>query len=77
MTIKCYFRLLDKDGLVYTHFLDLVPLDDGKADTVVAAIKRVIQEKGLPTNKLYGLGTDGAAVMTGMKSVLHLMDCVK
>ncbi|XP_034093435.1 uncharacterized protein LOC117560614 [Gymnodraco acuticeps] len=63
--LDLHVRLLDKDGLVYTHFLDLVPLDDGKADTVVAAIKRVIQEKGLPTNKLYGLGTDGAAVMTG------------
>ncbi|KAK1896663.1 Zinc finger protein 862, partial [Dissostichus eleginoides] len=38
---------------------------DGKADSVVAAIKSVLQKKELPVDRLYGLGTDGAAVMTG------------
>lgn len=58
-------RSIDKEGLVFNHFLDLVPIADGKADTIVAAVKNVILKKGLPTEKLYGLGTDGAAVMTG------------
>jgi len=31
----------------------------------VAAIKEVLHKKNVPTNTLYGLGTDGAAVMTG------------
>lgn len=29
-------------------------------------IKEVLHKKGIPTERLYGLGTDGAAVMTGM-----------
>lgn len=43
----------------------MVSLEDGKADTVVAAMKDIIHKNELPTNRLYGLGTDGAAVMTG------------
>ncbi|KAI9532867.1 hypothetical protein NQZ68_028566 [Dissostichus eleginoides] len=46
-------------------FLDLVTLEDGKADSVVAAIKSALQKKELPVDRLYGLRTDGAAVMTG------------
>ena len=34
----------------------------------VAAIKEVLHKKRIPTKRLYGLGTDGAAVMTGMNS---------
>ncbi|KAL2092744.1 hypothetical protein ACEWY4_012542 [Coilia grayii] len=54
-------RYLDKEGKVYNQFLDLVLVMDGKADTIVSAVKTVL----LKTEKLYGLGTDGAAVMTG------------
>lgn len=43
----------------------MVPLNDGKADTIVEAIREVITVKGIPTNQIFGLGTDGAAVMTG------------
>ncbi|KAI9516401.1 hypothetical protein NQZ68_015902 [Dissostichus eleginoides] len=46
----------------------MVTLEDGKADSVVAAIKNVLQnvlqKKELLVDRLYGLGTDGAAVMT-------------
>jgi hypothetical protein len=38
---------------------------DGKADTIVSAVKTDLLKKGIPTEKLYGLGTDGAADMTG------------
>ncbi|KAF3856853.1 hypothetical protein F7725_017576 [Dissostichus mawsoni] len=50
---------LDKEGHVLNQFLDLVAIADGKANTVVNAIKDVMLKKGLPTEKLYGLGTDG------------------
>jgi len=43
----------------------MISVPDGKAKTIVAAIKGVLLKKGIPTAKLYGLGTDGAAVMTG------------
>ncbi|KAK5933090.1 hypothetical protein CgunFtcFv8_004746 [Champsocephalus gunnari] len=63
--LDLHVRHLDKEGCVFNHFLDLVTLEDGKADSVVAAIKSVLQKKELPVDRLYGLGTDGAAVMTG------------
>ncbi|KAK5921451.1 hypothetical protein CgunFtcFv8_025156 [Champsocephalus gunnari] len=63
--LDLHVRHLDKEGCVFNHFLDLVTLEDGKADSVVAAIKSVLQKKELPVDGLYGLGTDGAAVMTG------------
>ena len=56
---------MDKEGKVYNQFLDLVAVPDGKADTIVSAVKQVLVEKGVPTERLFGLGTDGAAVMTG------------
>lgn len=57
---------MNAEGQLYSQFLDLVHLTDGKADTILAAIKEVLYKKKLPTEKLYGLGTYGAAVMTGM-----------
>lgn len=51
---------------MFNQFLDLVELADGKADTIVAAIKALICKKGLPSDRLHGVGTDGAAVMTGI-----------
>ena len=60
-----FYRYLDKEGHVYNLFLDLVSVMDGKADTIVSAVKTDLLKKGIPTEKLYGLGTDGAAVMTG------------
>ncbi|KAK0137344.1 Zinc finger protein 862 [Merluccius polli] len=63
--LDLHIRYLDKEGQVYNQFLDLVSVMDGKADTIVSAVKTVLLKKGIPTEKLYGLGTDGAAVMTG------------
>ena len=59
------FRYLDNEGLVFNQFLDIVSVPDGRADTIVTAIKTVLMNKNMPTEKLYGIGTDGAAVMTG------------
>lgn len=66
--VVCILRYMDKEGQLFSQFLDLVNVSDGKADTIVAAIKDVLHKKKIPTQRLYGLGTDGAAVMTGMNS---------
>lgn len=60
------FRYLDKEGLVFNQFLDIMRVSDGESDTIVTAVKTVLQNKQVPTEKLCGLGTDGAAVMTGI-----------
>lgn len=64
-------RYLDKEGKLFSQFLDLVPVHDGKANTIVAMIKEVLHKKGIPTERLYGLGTDGTAVMTGMCELIQ------
>ncbi len=33
-----FVRYLDREGKLYCHFLALVPIADGKADTIVAAV---------------------------------------
>ncbi|XP_050960919.1 E3 SUMO-protein ligase KIAA1586 isoform X2 [Labeo rohita] len=63
--LDLHVRYMDKEGKTFNQFLDLVSVPDGKADTIVSAVKKVLLEKGIPTERLYGLGTDGAAVMTG------------
>ncbi|XP_073672240.1 zinc finger protein 862-like [Paramisgurnus dabryanus] len=63
--LDIHIRYLDKEGRVFNQFLDMVSVYDGKADTIVAAVKDAIQKKELPVDRLYGIGTDGAAVMTG------------
>ncbi|XP_036975521.1 zinc finger protein 862-like isoform X3 [Acanthopagrus latus] len=63
--LDLHIRYLDKEGLVFNQFLDIVTVCDGKADTIVTAVKAVLQNKQVPTEKLCGLSTDGAAVMTG------------
>lgn len=59
-------RYMDQKGQLWSIFLDLLSVPDGRAATLVSAIKNVLQVKNIPTQKLFGLGTDGAAVMTGM-----------
>lgn len=57
---------MDNAGNVFCQFLDLICLTDGKADSIVAALKNIVYTKGIPTHLIFGLGTDGAAVMTGV-----------
>ncbi|KAL3064913.1 hypothetical protein OYC64_001027 [Pagothenia borchgrevinki] len=60
-----HVRYLDQEGKLWSQFLDLICLTDGKADSIVLALKNIIQMKGIPVHVIFGLGTDGAAVMTG------------
>lgn len=46
----CMFsRYMDQEGHLYNQFLDLVSVPDGKADTIIAAIKVVLHIKKIPT----------------------------
>ncbi|KAK5900707.1 hypothetical protein CgunFtcFv8_025642 [Champsocephalus gunnari] len=64
--LDVHVRYMDKNGLLYSQFLDLVTVSDGRADTIVKAIRTILTKKNIPTQRIYGLGTDGAAVMTDM-----------
>lgn len=49
----------------------MVAIPDRTADTIVEAVRDVVDKKGIPVNRLYGLGTDGASVMTGNLHVIE------
>lgn len=63
--IKHFLGTWTEKASFFCQFLDMVPLNDGKADTIAEAIREVITVKAIPTARIFGLGTDGAAVMTG------------
>jgi hypothetical protein len=65
-----FSRYMDQEVQLYNQFLDLVSVPDGKADT--PPIKEVLHIRKIPTERLYGLGTDRAAVMTGMDTTQGL-----
>ncbi|CAK6969143.1 zinc finger protein 862-like isoform X1 [Scomber scombrus] len=50
-----HIRYADKEGLLFNQFLDIVSVPDGKALTIVAAVKEVLHKKQPPTHKFYGL----------------------
>ena len=61
-------RFVTEDFLPKTRFLK--NLSYGKAATILDTLKAVLAEKRLPhpvLSKVFGLGSDGAAVMTGVK----------
>lgn len=47
---------------LFCQFLDLVPLPDGKADTIMVAVPGIIDQKGNPRDKTFGPRTDGMAM---------------
>ena len=51
------------DAVCKTVFMDCVSVPDGKALTVVNAVKTVITKFGLDISKVVGLGRDSASAM--------------
>ena len=66
-TLIVYIRLVSK-GEIITNFLELVKLPGGKADEIPGTLLDVMTSRNLPLEKLFGLATDGASVMTGVRS---------
>lgn len=62
-----YLTYIDEDGYGKTAFVDILNINDGKADTIVNSLKSTMEKLNIDLNKIVGLGTDGAAVMTGCK----------
>ncbi len=62
------FTRFTVDGRAVTKFLGNYTVTDGKADTIVSKLENIIQDHQLDVAKLIGLGSDGAAVMTGRLS---------
>ncbi|XP_071169572.1 zinc finger protein 862-like [Mytilus edulis] len=61
-------RYITENNQVKTSFLGMVELPDGKAETIMNALDKFLNELQLPTEDLIGLGSDGASVMVGRKS---------
>ena len=57
-----------KLGVAITKFLINVPLKDGCAHTIVAAVAKQCGKLGIDLTKMTSLATDGASVMMGRKS---------
>ena len=53
-----------------THFLSDVHLDSATGLGIFRAIEQELASRKIPLTKVYGLGTDGASVMTGAKTGL-------
>lgn len=60
-----------KDGQVQVLFGENVEVENGKAVTIVDAIRSFLVRHNVPLAKLIGLGTDGASVMTGRVNGVH------
>ncbi|XP_048258860.1 uncharacterized protein LOC124119216 [Haliotis rufescens] len=63
------------EGCVKIYFGKNVDVIDGKADTIASAILNYLQEKRIPPSKVAGLGSDGAAVMTGRINGVGTTNC--
>ncbi len=60
----CFYQIHKQGDLLNSQFLDLMEICS-RADTIVKVIKEVLK-KGITVLKIYGLGTDGTDVMTGI-----------
>ena len=64
------FRWVDENLEVHEDFVDLHPLNDTKADTIVKVILDTIQRMGLKIENARGQCYDGASTMAGVKNGL-------
>lgn len=56
------------NGKVKVFFLENREVIDGKANTIMEALVECLQEWGIQMELVVGLGSDGAAVMMGVRS---------
>lgn len=62
-----FIRIMVK-GQAQTHFLKIADICDGKAETIEEKLLSVCSQSQISLNKVFGFGSDGAAVMTGCRS---------
>ena len=56
-----------KSGEVNMRFFELTELHGGNAEAILDTILRTLEQKRLPIEKAYGIATDGASVMIGVR----------
>ena len=66
-TLIFYVRFVS-NGEVTTRFLELSKLAGGTAEHILDSLLEVMETRHLPVEKLFGMATDGASVMTGTRS---------
>ena len=66
-TLIVYIRFVS-NGEVTTRFLELSKLADGTAEQILDCVVKIMETRHLPVEKLFGIATDGASVMTGTHS---------
>ena len=65
-----YICFMTEDFVPTTRFVKNLDLSDGKAIAILDCLKTVLKENHVPPpvlSKVFGLGSDGASVMTGHK----------
>ena len=62
-----YARVVDKDFTGHSHFVANIRISNVKSDAQVlfGIIEEYLVSQGLDLRKVYGFGSDGAAVMVG------------
>ena len=63
-----YARYLSADGKVKSIYLNIQDLFNGTTETIYEAITKYCASKGISLNKCMGFGSDGASVMTAVRS---------
>ena len=61
-------RYILPTGDVTTSFLAIVDLPDGTAESIEAAVVGITEHKSINVGQLWGFGSDGAPVRTGVRS---------
>ena len=62
-----YARII-ADGEVSKHFLKLIHIADGKAETIEKVLTAFLDENDIPISNITAFGSDGASVMVGRVS---------
>lgn len=57
-----------EDGIPVEHFIEIVPMKRADAESIHSALVECLREKGMPLNKIIGMGFDGAATFSGSKT---------
>lgn len=55
------------NGEAQTRFLEITELSRGTADAITDTVLNLLEQKKLPIEKAYGMATDGASVMVGVR----------
>ena len=67
-TLIIYIRFVNKEGQVMSRFFELAKLTGATAEAILQTLLEVMEARHLPVEKLFGIATDGASVMTGSRS---------